>query len=247
MLMPIGTFLAGCVIGRWNSNRGAKKKWEKEKKELTQYMQLQVKFSYTTTYMALFLDTKHLSHTTTRIHNQEEIYRQREKQWQAEYQKLYKAYEEMEKETVERDYEEFKAPDTNNDDMISRAEFNIYVKKYLSSFPELSERDFPRFEEFDLDGDGIVSFEEWQQFLYLQKQKEAAAAAKGQQQQKGQYQDLLNSMYEQSASSNSFNSLNEHIQGGHRGRRRVWKQQIDSNFMLIILVISLQSLVADKF
>ena len=127
----------------------------------------------------------------------------------------------MEKETVERDYEEFKAPDTNNDDMISRAEFNIYVKKYLSSFPELSEKDFPKFEEFDLDGDGIVSFEEWQQFLYLQKQKEAAAAAKGQQQQKGQYQDLLNSMYEQSASSNSFNSLNENIQGGHRGRRRI--------------------------
>lgn len=189
--MSVGTFFAGCMVGRWTSNRGAKKKWEKEKKELTHYMQLQ-----------------------------EEIYRQREKQWQAEYQKLYKAYEEMEKETVERDYEEFKAPDTNNDDMISRAEFNIYVKKYLSSFPELSERDFPRFEEFDLDGDGIVSFEEWQQFLYLQKQKEAAAAAKGQQQQKGQYQDLLNSMYEQSASSNSFNSLNEHIQGGHRGRRR---------------------------
>merc|ERR1711991_1246689 len=98
---------------------------------------------------------------------------------------LYKAYEEMEKETVERDYEEFKAPDTNNDDMISRAEFNIYVKKYLSSFPELSERDFPRFEEFDLDGDGIVSFEEWQQFLYLQKQKEAAATQGGKQ-QKGQ-------------------------------------------------------------
>ena len=48
----------------------------------------------------------------------------------------------MEKETVERDYEEFKAPDTNNDDMISRAEFNIYVKKYLSSFPELSSATF---------------------------------------------------------------------------------------------------------
>jgi Ca2+-binding EF-hand superfamily protein len=57
--------------------------------------------------------------------------------------------------------------------MISRAEFNTYVRKYLSSFPELSEKDFPKFEEFDLDGDGIVSFEEWQQFLVLQKQIEA--------------------------------------------------------------------------
>ena len=85
----------------------------------------------------------------------EEIYKQRETQWQTEYNKLYKAYEKLEKETLDRDYEEFKAPDTNNDDMISRAEFNTYVKKYLSSFPELSERDFPRFEEFDLDGDGI--------------------------------------------------------------------------------------------
>ena len=116
---------------------------------------------------------------------QEELYKQRDVQWQKEYQKLYAAYEELNKETIERDYEEFKAPDTNNDDMITRSEFNIYVKKYLSSFPELSERDFPRFEEFDLDGDGVVSFEEWQQFLYLQKQKEAAAAQGGRQ-QKGQ-------------------------------------------------------------
>ena len=62
----------------------------------------------------------------------------------------------MEKETIERDYEEFKAPDTNNDDMISRSEFNTYVRKYLSSFPELSEKDFPKFEEFDLDGFVVV-------------------------------------------------------------------------------------------
>lgn len=124
----------------------------------------------------------------------------------------------MEKETIDRDYEEFKAPDTNNDDMISRSEFNTYVKKYLSSFPELSERDFPRFEEFDLDGDGIVSFEEWQQFLYIQKQKEAAAAKSGKQ-QTGQYADLLNSMYEQSAQSDSFNTLQKNMGTQQRGRR----------------------------
>ena len=40
--MSVGTFFAGCMVGRWTSNRGAKKKWEKEKKELTHYMQLQV-------------------------------------------------------------------------------------------------------------------------------------------------------------------------------------------------------------
>ena len=42
MLMPIGTFLAGCLVGRWNSKRGSRKKWEQEKKELTQYMRMQV-------------------------------------------------------------------------------------------------------------------------------------------------------------------------------------------------------------
>ena len=49
----------------------------------------------------------------------DEVYRQREKQWQGEYQKLYKAYEELEKDSLERDYEEFKAPDTDGDDKVT--------------------------------------------------------------------------------------------------------------------------------
>ena len=101
--------VVGTLFGGWWQGRTLKKKHDKEKKELIQYIQLQ-----------------------------EEIYKQREQQWQGEYQKLYKAYDSLEKDTLERDYEEFKAPDTNNDDMISRAEFNTYVRKYLSSFPELS-------------------------------------------------------------------------------------------------------------
>ena len=133
---------------------------------------------------------------------QEEIYKQRDVQWTKEYQKLHKAYEELEKETIERDYEEFKAPDTNNDDMISRSEFNIYVRKYLSSFPELSEKDFPKFEEFDLNSDGIVSFDEWQRFLYQQKLKEAQQGKTAKQQ--GAYGDLLNALYEQSYQSDRF-------------------------------------------
>jgi hypothetical protein len=116
-------------------------------------MQLQVNCAY-----IWFLKNINTQHRFLSFLFKEEIYRQRETQWQTEYNKLYKAYEKLEKETLDRDYEEFKAPDTNNDDMISRAEFNTYVKKYLSSFPELSERDFPRFEEFDLDGDGIQIF-----------------------------------------------------------------------------------------
>ena len=69
---------------------------------------------------------------------------------------LQQALYESEQEALQRDYEEFKAPDANGDDMITRAEFNTYVRKYLASFPELSEKDFPKFDEFDLDGDGIA-------------------------------------------------------------------------------------------
>ena len=148
----------------------------KEKKDLLQYIQLQ-----------------------------DEIYKARERQWTQEYKKLYSAYEELEKETVERDYEEFKAPDTNNDDKISRSEFNVYVKKYLSSFPELSEKDFPKFDEFDLNGDGIVSFEEWQKFLYQQKLQEAKKGKGATSSTSTAYADLLNALYEQTNKADSFN------------------------------------------
>jgi Ca2+-binding EF-hand superfamily protein len=138
------TGLLGGIFGSWMTNRKCTKRFDKDKKDLLQYIKLQ-----------------------------DEISKQRDRQWQTEYQKLYKAYSELEKDAVERDYEEFKAPDANNDDMISREEFNTYVKKYLSSFPELSEKDFPKFEEFDLDSDGKVSFDEWQQFLYRQQKAKA--------------------------------------------------------------------------
>jgi Ca2+-binding EF-hand superfamily protein len=175
------------VLGGWMVASSMKRKHEREKKELVQYLSMQ-----------------------------EDVYKQREKQWQTEYKKLYKAYDDLEKETIERDYEEFKAPDADNDDMITRAEFNTYVYKYLKSFPELSEKDFPKFEEFDLDGNGIVSFEEWQQFLYLQKQMEAKKAekeAKGGNIYNGNqaYQDLLTALYDESSKSSNFNSLNKQI------------------------------------
>ena len=140
----------GSVIGGWLQQRKLGKKYKAEKQELLNYIQMQ-----------------------------EDIYKQRDNQWQAEYKKLYAAYEKLENETLERDYEEFKAPDTNNDEMISRQEYALYVQKYLSSFPELSEDDFPKFNEFDLNGDGLVTFEEWQRFLKMQKAKEKAEAASG--------------------------------------------------------------------
>jgi len=189
--MAAATGIFGGLVGSWFASNRLSKKHDKEKKDLLQYIKLQ-----------------------------DEIYKERDKQWQIEYRKLYAMYDELEKESVERDYEEFKAPDTNNDDMISRTEFNTYVRKYLSSFPELSEKDFPKFEEFDLDKDGNVSFEEWQQFLYQQKLLEQQKAKAGSSNKGGTnsaYNELLNALYEQSHSSDSFNSLNKQISAGSKG------------------------------
>ena len=97
----------GGVVGSWYTSRKLKKKHDKEKRDLLQYLQLQ-----------------------------DEVYTQRDKQWQKEYTKLYNAHEKLQSETLERDYEEFKAPDTNNDDMISRAEVSININSdfNLSNF-----------------------------------------------------------------------------------------------------------------
>jgi hypothetical protein len=76
-----------------------------------------------------------------------------------------------EMEAIQRDYDEFKQPDIDGDDRISRAEFNMYVKNYLSSYPGLSEKDYPKFEDFDHDGDGFVSFQEYAQQMALQAQQ----------------------------------------------------------------------------
>lgn len=72
---------------------------------------------------------------------------------------------------LQRDYDEFKQPDIDGDDKISRAEFNMYVKNYLSNYPGLTEKDYPKFEDFDLDGDGMVSFQEYSQQMALQAQQ----------------------------------------------------------------------------
>lgn len=90
-------------------------------------------------------------------------------------QKLHTALQSMEDEremeSMQRDYEEFKQPDVDGDDRISRAEFAMYVKNYLSNYPGLTEKDYPKFEEFDHDGDGYVSFSEYSQQMALQSKK----------------------------------------------------------------------------
>lgn len=96
-------------------------------------------------------------------------------------------------EALQRDYDEFKQPDIDGDDRISRAEFNMYVKDYLSNYPGLSEKDYPKFDDFDHDGDGYVSFQEYSQQMALQAQQaELEQMYSAEKQQKAQ---ALNDMY----------------------------------------------------
>lgn len=84
---------------------------------------------------------------------------------------LSKVNDDRETEKLQRDYDEFKQPDIDGDDRISRAEFNMYVKNYLSNYPGLSEKDYPKFEDFDRDGDGYIGFQEYAQQMALKVQQ----------------------------------------------------------------------------
>ena len=79
--------------------------------------------------------------------------------------------EKHEMENLQREYDEFKQPDVDGDDRISRTEFNMYVKNYLANYPGLTEKDYPKFEDFDHDKDGYVSFQEYAQQMAVQAQQ----------------------------------------------------------------------------
>ena len=100
-------------------------------------------------------------------------------------------------ERLQRDYEEFKQPDIDGDDRISRAEFNMYVKNYLSNYPGLSEKDYPKFDDFDHDGDGYVSFQEYAQQMALQAQQ--AELEQMYSSEKKQKAEALNELYKATA------------------------------------------------
>jgi len=79
---------------------------------------------------------------------------------------------------------EFKLPDANNDNKISRAEFEAYLRSYFAAHPELADVEYPSFDDFDLDGSGLVSFAEWKQFIEELEKKQLeeerlAGGAKG--------------------------------------------------------------------
>mmetsp|Transcript_9011 Transcript_9011/g.13866 ORF Transcript_9011/g.13866 Transcript_9011/m.13866 type:complete len:228 (+) Transcript_9011:41-724(+) len=95
-----------------------------------------------------------------------------------EYQvrELQQALYESEAESLQRDYDEFKAPDLNDDDFISAEEFAAYITNYMKAYPLISEDEYPVFSDFDIDQSGAVTFKEWQHYLQeQQKQKKDAA------------------------------------------------------------------------
>lgn len=58
---------------------------------------------------------------------------------------------------------EFEAADLNDDDRVSRAEFNAYKARYLKKHPEMADQ-FPSFESFDPDRNGFITKEEHDDF-----------------------------------------------------------------------------------
>ncbi|CAB1110459.1 unnamed protein product [Ectocarpus sp. CCAP 1310/34] len=98
------------------------------------------------------------------------------------------------------EYEEFKQPDTDGDNVISKTEFYQYIRKYLSLYPDTAEMDIPLFEDFDLNSDGVVSFDEWQMYLDRHQQQDPYAE-----------NDLMRGMYDSSAGSQNFNTLAQNL------------------------------------
>ena len=185
--------VGGFVFGKLHSGRAVKKlkkQHQKEQKKLyTQY--------YNDVYKM-----------------QEQI---NEYAYQAEHYKsvAVQVQENAELDAIKRDYDEFKQPDIDGDDRISRAEFNMYVKNYLSNYPGLQEKDYPRFEDFDHDKDGYVSFSEYAQQMALQvKQAEwdqyyaqQGGGSSQQAAQKTENANALKSLYGETQQVNNFNDL----------------------------------------
>ena len=117
-----------------------------------------------------------------------------------------------EMENLQREYDEFKQPDIDGDDQISRTEFNMYVKNYLANYPGLAEKDYPKFEDFDHDKDGQVSFQEYAQQMGVQAQQaeldQYYAQSQGQSGTKeAQKANALYDLYSGAAATDGFNDL----------------------------------------
>jgi hypothetical protein len=112
------------VGGRFHSNRTARKlktKFQNEQKAL-----------YSQYYNDVYKLNQQNDDLKTMVERLQDALRQTEAKHELE--------------ALQRDYDEFKQPDIDGDDKISRAEFSMYVKNYLSNYPGLSEKDYPKFE-----------------------------------------------------------------------------------------------------
>lgn len=125
---------------------------------------------------------------------------------------LAQALEAHEAENLEREYDEFKQPDTDGDDHISRTEFAAYVQDYLSSYPGLQEKDYPKFEDFDHDGDGQVSFTEYakqmgEQARLAELEQAHVQSEGGSGRKEAQKANALYDLYSSSTGSDGFQDL----------------------------------------
>ena len=87
-------------------------------------------------------------------------------------QSVHELEEKIRMEDLQREYDEFKKPDIDGDDKISRAEFNMYIQNYLQNYPGITIDDFPKWEDFDKDRSGYITFEEYTQQMANQVKKE---------------------------------------------------------------------------
>lgn len=140
------SWMLGARVHSGRANKKLKRKHQSEQKKL---------------YSQYYNDVYKLSEQNTKLQQQIEDLKELVRSTEAK----------AELEALQRDYDEFKQPDLDGDDRISRAEFNMYVKNYLSNYPGLSEKDYPKFDDFDHDGDGYVSFQEYSQQMALQAQQ----------------------------------------------------------------------------
>lgn len=145
----IKSFLVGgvgwYVGGRFHSNR-LKSKFKRDHMK-----------SQKTLYSQYYNDVYKLQQQNSELAYVVEQYQEAIKQLQTD----------EENEQLQRDWDEFKQPDIDGDDSISRAEFNMYVKNYLSNYPGMTEKDYPEFDDFDHNGDGQISFQEYAQQMAL--------------------------------------------------------------------------------
>ena len=70
--------------------------------------------------------------------------------------------------TVQQLADEFREADTNQDNKVSRLEFENYKRHYLRLHPEADPSMFPKFEDFDPDSNGMVTFSEHEDYYRKQ-------------------------------------------------------------------------------